>query len=60
MANQTTFTYICSAGQQKNVQEIRKKYLSNENKMEKLKRPDRAVQFSGIGRSISEEIMNGH
>lgn len=48
MENKNTFTYIYSASQNREVQEIRKKYLPEENKMEELKRLDRAVQSSGV------------
>jgi len=49
----TTFTYKYSAAENKEVQEIRKKYLpQEENKLEELRRLDNMVQNSGVMSSL--------
>ena len=57
MNQDTTFRYKYSAKENKEVQEIRKKYLpQGESKMEELKRLDRCVQSSGILESLCAGI----
>ena len=49
MNQENTFSYNYSARENKEVQEIRKKYLPDgENKLEELKRLDKRVQESGM------------
>lgn len=49
MNQENTFSYKYSAKENKEVQEIRKKYLpQSENKLDELKRLDEAVQNSGM------------
>lgn len=53
MEKETTFCYRYSAKVNKEVQEIRRKYLPPcENKLEELKRLDRMVQTAGIVPSL--------
>lgn len=53
MDQNTGFTYRYSAKEQKEVQEIRKKYLpKSESKLDELKRLDRAVEKSGTVLSL--------
>ena len=53
MNNDTTFRYSYSAKENKEVQEIRNKYLPpQENKIEELKRLDNMVQMSGMTESL--------
>lgn len=53
MSKDNTFVYNYSAKENKEVQEIRKKYLpQNESKLEELKRLDRCVQTSGSLESL--------
>lgn len=53
MNQDTTFSYIYSAKVNKEVQEIRKKYLpQSESKLEELKRLDNTVQSSGVMESL--------
>lgn len=53
MEQNTSFTYRYSAKEQKEVQEIRKKYLpESESKLDELKRLDRAVEKSGTVLSL--------
>ena len=53
MEQGTTFTYKYSAAENKAVQDIRKKYLpQEENKLEELKHLDNTVQNSGIMSSL--------
>lgn len=53
MSNGVTFSYNYSAKENKEVQEIRKKYLpQEESKLEELKRLDRCVQESGMMESL--------
>lgn len=53
MSQENTFSYNYSAKENKEIQEIRKKYLhQGENKLEELKRLDRQVQESGIVESL--------
>ena len=57
MNQNTTFIYTYSAQENKEVQEIRKKYLPcEESKLEELKRLDSAVQNSGIMESLCAGI----
>lgn len=54
MDQNTSFTYNYSAPENKEVQEIRRKYLpKQESKLEELKRLDRDVQQAGITESLS-------
>lgn len=49
MNRENTFSYKYSAKENKEVQEIRKKYLpQSESKLDELKRLDRVVQNSGM------------
>ena len=53
MDQNTTFTYNYSAPENKEVREIRKKYLPKaEGKLEELKRLDRNVQLAGTMESL--------
>lgn len=53
MNQDTTFSYKYSAKENREIQEIRKKYLpQGESKMEELKRLDRYVQSSGTLESL--------
>lgn len=53
MNQDTTFSYRYSAKENSEVQEIRKKYLpQNETKLEELKRLDKVVQNSGMMESL--------
>ncbi len=53
MSNEVTFSYNYSARENREVQEIRKKYLpQEESKLEELKRLDRCVQESGMMESL--------
>ncbi len=53
MNQDTTFCYKYSAKENKEVQEIRKKYLpQSESSLEELKRLDRCVQTSGMVESL--------
>lgn len=53
MSQENAFSYNYSAKENKEVQEIRKKYLpQGENKLEELKRLDKQVQESGIVKSL--------
>lgn len=57
MSQENTFSYKYSANENKEIQEIRKRYLpKNENKMEELKRLDRVVQNSGKVEALSAGI----
>ena len=57
MNQDTTFSYRYSAQENKEVQEIRKKYLpKSESKLEELKRLDRQVQSSGLIEGLSAGI----
>ena len=53
MNQDTTFSYKYSAKENREIQEIRKKYLQQgESKMEELKRLDRYVQSAGTLESL--------
>lgn len=53
MENQATFSYRYSAKENKEIEEIRKKYLpQEESKLDELKRLDSTVQNSGIMQSL--------
>lgn len=53
MSKEVTFSYNYSAKENQEVQEIRKKYLpQEESKLEELKRLDRCVQESGMMESL--------
>ena len=55
--NNTTFSYTYSASLNKEVQEIRNKYLPcEESKLDKLKHLDRAVTTAGIIEALSVGI----
>ena len=57
MNQENTFRYTYSAKENKEVLEIRKKYLPpSENKMEELKRLDDIVQASGVMESLCAGI----
>ena len=57
MNQENTFRYTYSAKENKEVQEIRKKYLPpSESKMEELKRLDDIVQASGVMESLCAGI----
>ena len=57
MEKDTTFIYSYSAKENKEVQEIRKKYLpQEESKLDELKRLDSAVQTSGMAESLCAGI----
>lgn len=57
MNQDTTFSYSYSAKENKEVQEIRKKYLpQSESKLEELKRIDSFVQASGMTESLCAGI----
>ena len=54
MEQDTTFIYRYSAKENKEISEIRKKYLpQNENKFEELKRLDKIVQTAGKTEALS-------
>lgn len=58
MDKNNTFSYSYSAVANKEVQEIRKKYLpKEENKFEELKRLDNQVKVSGMTESLSLGIV---
>lgn len=58
MDKNTTFSYSYSAAVNKEVQEIRKKYLPpEENKLDELKRLDYQVKMSGMTESLSLGIV---
>lgn len=58
MNQENTFSYKYSAKENKEVQEIRKKYLpQSESKLEELKRLDDLVQNSGMTESLCVGIM---
>lgn len=58
MENDVKFSYSYSAKVNKEVQEIRNKYLpQSENKLEELKRLDRCVQNAGMRQSLSAGIL---
>lgn len=58
MDKNTVFSYTYSAKVNKEVQEIRKKYLpKEESKLEELKRLDRRVQKSGLIPSLTVGII---
>lgn len=58
MSKEVTFSYNYSATENKEVQEIRKKYLpQEESKLEELKRLDRCVQESGMLESLVVGII---
>ena len=58
MDKNTVFSYKYSAAVNKEVQEIRKKYMpKEESKLEELKRLDRTVQTSGILQSLTLGII---
>ena len=58
MSNEVTFSYNYSARENREVQEIRKKYLpQEESKLEELKRLDRCVQESGVMESLIVGIV---
>lgn len=53
MNKEVTFSYNYSAKENKEVQEIRKRYLpQEESKLDELKRLDRCVQDSGVMESL--------
>lgn len=53
MEKETTFRYCYSAKENKEVQEIRKKYLPREeSKLEELRRLDNTVQQSGMAQAL--------
>lgn len=57
MSQENTFTYKYSAKENKEVQEIRRKYLpQSESKLEELKRLDEVVQGSGRVESLCSGI----
>lgn len=57
MEKDMTFSYNYSAKENKEVQEIRKRYLpKSESKFEELKRLDKAVQGAGMMESLSVGI----
>lgn len=57
MEKKITFNYKYSAKENKEVQEIREKYLpKTESKLEELKRLDHTVQTSGMTESLSAGI----
>lgn len=57
MEKETTFRYCYSAKENKEVLEIRKKYLPREeSKLEELKRLDNTVQQSGMAESLCAGI----
>ena len=47
------FTYTYSAAENKEIREIRKKYLPEENKLEEMRRLDRKVQSAGMAESLA-------
>lgn len=55
---QQTFNYHYSAKENKEIQEIRKRYLpKSESKIEELKRLDRRVQMAGQAQSLCAGII---
>lgn len=57
MSQENTFSYKYSAKENKEVLEIRKKYLpQSESKLDELKRLDRVVQNSGMSESLCAGI----
>lgn len=57
MNKESTFSYCYSAKENREVQEIRKKYLpKSENSLDELRRLDRYVQTSGMTESLSVGI----
>ena len=59
MDKNIAFSYQYSAAENKEVQEIRKKYLpQEENKLEELKRLDHEVQMSGMTESLCLGILS--
>lgn len=53
MSHNSTFTYEYSAKENKEVQEIRKKYMpQSESKLDEIKRLDKEVQNSGMVESL--------
>lgn len=56
MNQNTTFSYSYSSKENKEILEIRKKYLP-ESKMDELKRLDRSVQASGIAGSLITGVI---
>ena len=58
MKEETTFSYSYSAKENKEIQEIRKRYLpQSESKFEELKRLDRQVQTAGQTQSLCVGII---
>lgn len=58
MKKDTTFTYTYSATKNKEIEEIRKKYIpSEDNKIDELKKLDRYVQAAGQLPSLSLGIV---
>lgn len=58
MEQNKTFTYKYSAAQNREVQEIRKKYLpKEESKLEELKRLDKKVQLAGTLEGLTVGIV---
>ena len=58
MNQENAFRYQYSAKENKEIQEIRKKYLpESESKLDELKRLDRAVQNSGMMESLCTGII---
>lgn len=58
MEKNVTFSYNYSAAENKEVEEIRKKYMpQGENKMDELKRLDNRVQTAGMTISLSIGII---
>ena len=57
ISQDNTFSYKYSAVENKEIQEIRKRYLpQSESKLEELKRLDEMVQASGMAESLSAGI----
>ncbi len=52
-----TFTYTYSAKQQEEIQNIRKKYLPTEDKMEQLRRLDRSAAKKGTLVSVTVGVI---
>lgn len=60
MENSMTFTYKYSASVNKEVAEIRKKYIpQEESALEELKRLDRQVQTAGLTASLVVGLLGG-
>lgn len=53
-----TFTYTYSAKQQEEIQNIRKKYLPTEDKMEQLRRLDRSAAKKGTLVSVTVGVIS--